>query len=141
MAERGRIETTKTGNGNGAQTILVAPTQKLVNEIVEPMRKRLASQADPRVVALLRQPLGRILSDLDSSDRHVAGLALEALAFKLMRLLDMDYIATRLRAAQTGGAEVWIWSSRARASSSLAGRSSARTPLGCRSTMWPGKSA
>ena len=106
MAERGRIETTKTGNGNGAQTILVAPTQKLVNEIVEPMLKRLASQADPRVVALLRQPLGRILSDLDSSDRHVAGLALEALAFKLMRLLDMDYIATRLRAAQTGGAEV-----------------------------------
>jgi len=36
--------------------------------------------------------------------RH--GLALEALAFKLMRLLGMDYVATRLRAQATGGAEV-----------------------------------
>ena len=70
------------------------------------MLRRLASQTDPRVVALLRQPLGSILSDLDNSDRHVAGLALEALAFKLMRLFDLDYIATRLRPAQTGGTEV-----------------------------------
>jgi hypothetical protein len=33
-------------------------------------------------------------------------LALEALAFKLMRTLGMDYMATRLRAKDTGGAEV-----------------------------------
>ena len=31
---------------------------------------------------------------------------MEALAFKLMRLLDMTYVATRLRGAATGGAEV-----------------------------------
>ena len=36
----------------------------------------------------------------------MAGLALEALAFKIMRLLDMKFVATRLRASQTGGAEV-----------------------------------
>jgi site-specific DNA-methyltransferase (cytosine-N4-specific) len=36
----------------------------------------------------------------------VRGLALEALAFKLMRLIDMDYVATRLRGTATGGAEV-----------------------------------
>jgi site-specific DNA-methyltransferase (cytosine-N4-specific) len=33
-------------------------------------------------------------------------LALEALAFKLMRLIDLDYVATRLRGTATGGAEV-----------------------------------
>jgi hypothetical protein len=33
-------------------------------------------------------------------------LALEALAFKLMRSLAMNYVATRLRATATGGAEV-----------------------------------
>jgi site-specific DNA-methyltransferase (cytosine-N4-specific) len=33
-------------------------------------------------------------------------LALEALAFKLMRLVDLSYVATRLRGAATGGAEV-----------------------------------
>ncbi|MBW7927304.1 MAG: restriction endonuclease, partial [Fimbriimonadaceae bacterium] len=44
--------------------------------------------------------------ELESGDRHIAGLALEALGFKLMRLLDMDYVATRLRGSATGGAEV-----------------------------------
>ncbi len=77
-------------------------------EIVEPQLRRLALWADPRVVALLRQPLGAILSDVDSSDRDLAGLALEALAFKLMRILDMDYAGTRLRGAQTGGVEVGL---------------------------------
>ena len=77
-------------------------------EIVEPQLRRLALWADPRVVALLRQPLGGILSDVDSSDRDLAGLALEALAFKLMRILDMDYAGTRLRGAQTGSAEAGL---------------------------------
>jgi site-specific DNA-methyltransferase (cytosine-N4-specific) len=36
----------------------------------------------------------------------VRGLALEALAFKLMRLIDLTYVATRLRGVATGGAEV-----------------------------------
>ena len=43
---------------------------------------------------------------MKSKDRYRSGLALEALAFKIMRLLDMTYVATRLRANQTGGAEV-----------------------------------
>ncbi len=106
MEGRGHIEATKNPTGNGTQTILVAPTEKLMNEIVEPMLKRLATQADPRVVALLRQPLGKLLSDLHSSDTHGAGLALEAVALNLMRLLKMDYVATRLRGAETGGVEV-----------------------------------
>lgn len=50
--------------------------------------------------------MGEILKELNSPDKHVAGLALEALAFKLMRLLDMNYVATRLRGVATGGAEV-----------------------------------
>ena len=47
-----------------------------------------------------------ILNDLKAAYTHTRGLALEALAFKLMRLLDMDYVATRLRGSATGGAEV-----------------------------------
>ena len=45
-------------------------------------------------------------SDIASSNTHARGLALEALAFKLMRLINLDYVATRLRGSQTGGAEV-----------------------------------
>ena len=47
-----------------------------------------------------------VLAELTVKDKHKRGLALEALAFKLMRLLDMTYVATRLRGTATGGAEV-----------------------------------
>ena len=54
----------------------------------------------------MRKPLKEIREELDSEDRHIRGLALEALAFKLMRLIDLTYVATRLRGSATGGAEV-----------------------------------
>ncbi len=106
LEEAGYIETTKTTAGRGAKPFLVTPTEKLVADVIEPLLKQLESQTDPKLVALLRRPLPEILADLNSTDKHVAGLALEALAFKLMRLLDMNYVATRLRGTQTGGAEV-----------------------------------
>ncbi len=53
-----------------------------------------------------RMPLEDILSELESTDTYKKGLALEGLAFKLMRLLDMTYVRTRLRGSATGGAEV-----------------------------------
>ena len=75
-------------------------------DVIEPLLEQLKTQTDPKLVALLRKPLPDILSGLSDKRRHVKGLALEALAFKIMRLLDMDYVATRLRGSQTGGAEV-----------------------------------
>ncbi len=106
LAEAGYITATKTTEGRGAKPFLVAPTEKAVAEVLEPLLKQLEGQTDPKVIALLRKPLNDILPELDSEDRHVAGLALEALGFKLMRLVDMDYVATRLRGSATGGAEV-----------------------------------
>lgn len=106
LVEAGYIVATKTTTGRGAKPFLVAPTDKLVLEIVEPLLKQLEAQTNPHLLALLRRPMADILLELDSIDRYVAGLALEALAFKLMRLLDLTYIATRLRAQATGGAEI-----------------------------------
>ena len=106
LEDAGYIETTKTTTGRGAKPFLVTPTEKLARDVIEPLLKQLESQTDPKLIALLRRPLPDVLADLDSTEKHVAGLALEALAFKLMRLLDMNYVATRLRGAQTGGAEV-----------------------------------
>ena len=53
------------------------------------MLDQLKDQTDPKLLDLLKKPLATILAELNSEDRYVAGLALEALAFKLMRLLDM----------------------------------------------------
>jgi len=74
--------------------------------VITPLLDQLKDQTDPKLLDLLRKPLPEILIEIASEDRHVGGLALEALAFKLMRLLDMGYVATRLRAQATGGAEV-----------------------------------
>lgn len=106
LVEAGYITATKTTEGRGAKPFMVAPTSKLVADVVTPLLDQLKDQADPKLIELLRKPLAEILVEIDSKDRYVAGLALEALAFKLMRLLDMGYVATRLRAQATGGAEV-----------------------------------
>lgn len=106
LQDAGYITATKTTSGRGAKPFLVAPTAKLIADVVEPLLEQLKGQTDPKLMALLRKPLADILKEMKSKDRYTAGLALEALAFKIMRLLDMTYVATRLRANQTGGAEV-----------------------------------
>lgn len=108
LEQAGYITADKTTTGRGAKPFLVAPTEKLIAEVVNPLLDQLKRQTDPKLRQLLRKPLAEILDELNSSDRHIAGLALEALGFKLMRLIDMDYIATRLRGTATGGAEVDI---------------------------------
>ncbi|MBM3493035.1 MAG: restriction endonuclease [Armatimonadetes bacterium] len=102
----GYITIEKTTGGRGAKPFLVSPTPRLLADVVEPLVKQVAQQGEKKLLSLLRMPLGQILAEMESTDRHIRGLALEALAFRLMRLLDMDYVATRLRGAATGGAEV-----------------------------------
>lgn len=106
LEEAGYITATKTTEGRGSKPFMVAPTEKLNAELIEPLFNQLREQVDPKLLDLLCEPLSKILKELDSEDRYISGLALEALAFKLMRFLDMDYLATRLRASATGGAEV-----------------------------------
>ncbi len=106
LSQAGYIIATKTTDGRGAKPFMVAPTPKLAAELIEPLFDQLKDQTDPKLLELLRKPLADILTELPSEDRYISGLALEALAFKLMRFLDIDYLATRLRASATGGAEV-----------------------------------
>lgn len=92
--------------GRGAKPFRVTATDKLSVEIVAPLIRQIELQVHSDLRPLLRKPLKEIRSDLKSTNRHVRGLALEALAFKLMRLVDLTYVATRLRGSATGGAEV-----------------------------------
>ncbi len=93
-------------HGRGAKPFYVASTEKLVKHLITPLLEQLEKQTAIDLRPLLRKQFGEILEEMKSPNKHVAGLALEALAFKLMRLLDMTYVATRLRGAATGGAEV-----------------------------------
>jgi hypothetical protein len=90
----------------GAKPFLVYPTEKLEKEIVLPILEQLEQQVHSDLRPLLRKPLAEILDELNDKNTHIRGLALEALAFKLMRIIDLNYVATRLRGSMTGGAEV-----------------------------------
>ncbi len=106
LVDAGYITAHKTTAGRGAKPFLIAATPKLVTDVVEPLLDQLKHQVDPKLLKLLKTPLSCILDEMEDKNRHKSGLALEALAFKIMRMLDMTYVATRLRADQTGGAEV-----------------------------------
>lgn len=106
LEDAGWIVVTKTTGGRGAKTSLIAPTAKVHKEVLEPLLKQLAGIVDAKLLDLLNRPLATIIKEMDSANTYVSGLALEALAFKLMQLLGMTYVATRLKAEKTGGAEV-----------------------------------
>jgi len=100
------LERGTKGKGRGAKPFLVTATGKLKSEIITPILKQLEQQTRAELRPLLRKSLGEIRKEMQAKSRHIRGLALEALAFKLMRLVDLSYVATRLRGASTGGAEV-----------------------------------
>ena len=106
LVDSGYITAAKTTGGRGAKPFMVAPTAKVTAELIEPLFDQMKNQADPKMIDLSRKPLAEIRAEMTSADINLKGLALEALAFKLMRLVDMDYMATRLRGSATGGAEV-----------------------------------
>jgi site-specific DNA-methyltransferase (cytosine-N4-specific) len=106
LRDAGFIEIIRQTTGRGAKPSLVAPTERLTAEVLLPILDQLDKQVLSELRPYLRRPLTDIFAELDSDSRHVAGLALEALAIRLMRLIDLQYTATRLRGAATGGAEV-----------------------------------
>lgn len=93
-------------DGRGAKPFMVSPTDKLRTDLILPLIQQLEQQVGPNLIALQRKPLADILTELRATDTYTRGLALEALAFKLMRFLDLNYMYTRLRGTATGGAEV-----------------------------------
>ena len=106
LRDAGYIDFEHGTNEQGATAFLVTAAAKLTVDIVTPLIEQLEQQTHADLRPLLRRPIKEIREDLDSQDRHIRGLALEALAFKLMRLVDLSYVATRLRGSATGGAEV-----------------------------------
>ncbi|MEW6740250.1 MAG: restriction endonuclease [Nitrospirota bacterium] len=106
LQDIGYIKITKPTGGRGAKSFIVKPTEKLKNEVIAPLLEALEKQAVSDLRPMLRKPLKDILKDLTHKSKHIKGLALEALAFYLMRLVDLTYIATRLRGETTGGAEI-----------------------------------
>lgn len=65
--------------GRGAKPFLVTATDKLIAEVAVPLLGQLEEQVHAGIRPLLRKPLSAILEEMRAGDRHVRGLALEAL--------------------------------------------------------------
>lgn len=102
----GYIETEKATVGRGAKPHYCRPTEKAKIELLQPFIQQLEAQTDPKLIELLTKSIPEILIDIQSKNTFISGLALEALAFKLLRIVGLDYVATRIRAEATGGSEV-----------------------------------
>lgn len=89
----GYVQLTKKGGRARSQD--VSPTPALDAHVTIPLLDQLSS-LDPQLRALVRMSLAEIVSKLDA-DRHIKGLALEALGFKLMRIIGLTYRDTRFR--------------------------------------------
>ncbi len=105
LEETGYI-TLVRGEGRGAKPSLISITEKLDKTLIVPLLAQIEMQVGAELASLQRQSLTDILEKMKVTDTYNRGLALEALAFKLMRLIDLSYLYTRLRGSVTGGAEV-----------------------------------
>jgi site-specific DNA-methyltransferase (cytosine-N4-specific) len=106
LRDVGLITCEKTTGGQGSKPYVVRPTEKLKNEYIEPIFNAIENSAGIQYRTLIRMPFSEILEGLDNESKHNKGLALEALAFYLARLIGLDFVKWRLRSRQTGGAEI-----------------------------------
>ncbi|QIB75221.1 hypothetical protein G3I44_13565 [Halogeometricum borinquense] len=84
---------------------VVEPTDKFESEVVSPLLDDLADYVGaPR--SALRKSFAELLEELDEGTKYERGVALEVLAIKIGRLLNLDYTAWRARGRNTSGNEV-----------------------------------
>lgn len=90
-------------SGRGAGT--VAPSDRLETDVIVPLIEIISRRKDiPRDI--LRTPYDAIIDDLEDDDHNTRGEALEKLAIKIGRLLDLEFRGWQTRAAETGHSEV-----------------------------------
>jgi site-specific DNA-methyltransferase (cytosine-N4-specific) len=104
LEKAGYISTTRTGGR--AKALTVSVTTKLRSEITLPLLSQFDLKVTPGLSTMLKRPLAEIVLEVSSSDKHIKGLALEALAFRLMWIVGLNYLGTRLTGDRTAGAEV-----------------------------------
>lgn len=107
LEEAGLIEIESGGTQSGKSTKLKT-TSLFQAEVLEPFFQSTSENLslDSATTRYFRLQPQTIFGDLESTQKHRKGIALEALAIYIMRLLGLRLRGWRRRAADTGGAEV-----------------------------------
>lgn len=106
LEEKNIIEkraSTESHGGNASEIRLFGTVQA---EVLVPVLQQIETIVGKDVIKYIQKPLNVLRKEIDDADTHVKGLALEAFAIKMMRIVDLDFIGTRLKGSETGGAEV-----------------------------------
>ncbi len=106
LRDIGLIDVEKSTSGRGAKPYLVKPTDKFQSDIILPIIQNIKERGDMPHRRFFQMRLDEILQETKSEDKHIKGKALEALSVYIMRLLDLEFVAWRLKGEVTGGAEV-----------------------------------
>ncbi|WP_295423158.1 restriction endonuclease [uncultured Subdoligranulum sp.] len=106
LQDKKLIVAQKTTGGRGAKPYMVELTEKTKREVVEPLLTQFKDQVGNALTDAYCKTFSDLRSEIDSENTYVKGLALEAFAIKVMRIIGLDFIRTRYRDIQIGGAEV-----------------------------------
>ncbi len=106
LRDAGLIDIEKSTLGRGAKPYLIKPTDKFQSNIILPIIQNIEDRGDMPPRKFFQMKLDEIVQKTKSDDKHIKGKALEALSIYIMRLLDLEFVAWRLRGEVTGGAEV-----------------------------------
>ena len=92
-------------SGRGAGTVL--PGNRLEAEVIAPVIEIISRRKDiPQEI--LQTPYDEIFSELEEDDHNIRGEALEKLAIKIGRLLDLEFRGWQTRGVNTGYSEVYV---------------------------------
>ena len=93
------------GAGRGGKSGTITPTDKLADADLTRLTGYPASTIPAEVRRRGAVPLADVYRDLDSTSKHLKGLALEVLAVRIASDLGLSPLRFRLRGVRTGGAE------------------------------------
>ena len=105
LVELGLIETEKTTGGRGAKPNLVKLTEKAQRELLSKLLESIAELTEISQTELNRS-FEDVVNDLEHSDKHIKGKALELLAIWMIRLTSLRFTKWRKRDYETGQGEV-----------------------------------
>ncbi len=96
----------KTTGGRGAKPYMVCLSEKGKREVVQPLLQQFRDQVGNALADAYCKSFSELHNEIHSTDTYKKGLALEAFAIKVMRIIGLDFLKTRYRDIQVGGAEV-----------------------------------
>lgn len=106
LEEKNIIERKPSTGSHGGNASEIKLNGTVKAEVWAPVLQQIEVIAGKEVIKYIQKPLAVLRDEIDAEDTHIKGLALEAFAIKMMRIVDLDFVGTRVKGNETGGAEV-----------------------------------